>query len=182
MLSPAAEAWVLRVRVAGRRLEQFELGHVRGESQDHSRIIRLSYHTPEYVELASGYAEFLAACDAPEFARVDLTPGRWEPWTPLGVFLVQHVLFASFPQKLFRHHADETKEQIEASVVGEIDEVELRSTSPGKSILGVLVREHAALFVDGFADTDDFAEGISDRHGKQCFRSVADLLIDFLEE
>jgi len=33
-------------------LEQFELGHVRGESQDHSRIIRLSYHTPSYVELA----------------------------------------------------------------------------------------------------------------------------------
>jgi sarcosine oxidase len=33
-------------------LEQFELGHVRGESQDHSRIIRLSYHTPHYVELA----------------------------------------------------------------------------------------------------------------------------------
>jgi sarcosine oxidase len=33
-------------------LEQFELGHGRGESQDHSRIIRLSYHTPAYVELA----------------------------------------------------------------------------------------------------------------------------------
>lgn len=33
-------------------LEQFEIGHVRGESQDHSRIIRLSYHTPEYVRLA----------------------------------------------------------------------------------------------------------------------------------
>ena len=33
-------------------IEQFELGHVRGESQDHSRIIRLSYHTPAYVELA----------------------------------------------------------------------------------------------------------------------------------
>src|SRR3954463_1405718 len=33
-------------------IEQFELGHVRGESQDHSRIIRLSYHTPKYVELA----------------------------------------------------------------------------------------------------------------------------------
>ena len=33
-------------------LEQFELGHLRGESQDHSRIIRLSYHTPAYVELA----------------------------------------------------------------------------------------------------------------------------------
>jgi sarcosine oxidase len=33
-------------------LEQFEPGHVRGGSQDHSRIIRLSYHTPAYVHLA----------------------------------------------------------------------------------------------------------------------------------
>ena len=33
-------------------IEQFELGHIRGGSQDHSRIIRLSYHTPAYVELA----------------------------------------------------------------------------------------------------------------------------------
>jgi sarcosine oxidase len=42
-------------RAAGRDvlgLEQFELGHLRGESQDHSRIIRLSYHTPGYVQLA----------------------------------------------------------------------------------------------------------------------------------
>ncbi|MGB0388650.1 MAG: N-methyl-L-tryptophan oxidase [Ardenticatenaceae bacterium] len=35
-------------------LEQFEIGHVRGGSQDHSRIIRLSYHTPDYVALAKG--------------------------------------------------------------------------------------------------------------------------------
>jgi sarcosine oxidase len=33
-------------------LEQFELAHDRGASQDHSRIIRLSYHTPGYVRLA----------------------------------------------------------------------------------------------------------------------------------
>jgi sarcosine oxidase len=33
-------------------VEQFELGHARGGSEDHSRIIRLSYHTPGYVELA----------------------------------------------------------------------------------------------------------------------------------
>ena len=46
-LGSAAAYWL--ARVAGRDvlgLEQFELGHVRGESQDHSRIIRLSYHTP----------------------------------------------------------------------------------------------------------------------------------------
>ncbi len=33
-------------------LEQFALGHERGASEDHSRIIRLSYDTPSYVELA----------------------------------------------------------------------------------------------------------------------------------
>jgi sarcosine oxidase len=33
-------------------IEQFPLGHDRGGSEDHSRIIRLSYHTPGYVELA----------------------------------------------------------------------------------------------------------------------------------
>ena len=49
----AAAYWMAR-RAAGEvlGLEQFDLGHVRGESQDHSRIIRLSYHTREYVELA----------------------------------------------------------------------------------------------------------------------------------
>jgi sarcosine oxidase len=49
----AAAYWLSkRVGSAVLGLEQFELGHVRGESQDHSRIIRLSYHTPQYVELA----------------------------------------------------------------------------------------------------------------------------------
>ena len=43
-------------RVLG--LEQFELGHDSGASQDHSRIIRLSYHRPEYVRLAKrAYAD-----------------------------------------------------------------------------------------------------------------------------
>ena len=49
----AAAYWLARragTEVLG--LEQFELGHLRGESQDHSRIIRLSYHTPGYVDLA----------------------------------------------------------------------------------------------------------------------------------
>jgi sarcosine oxidase len=32
-------------------LEQFHLGHDNGASQDHSRIIRLAYHAPEYAAL-----------------------------------------------------------------------------------------------------------------------------------
>ena len=49
----AAAYWLSRRGGTGvLGLEQFEIGHVRGESQDHSRIIRLSYHAPHYVELA----------------------------------------------------------------------------------------------------------------------------------
>jgi sarcosine oxidase len=38
-------------------LERFELGHTRGASEDHSRIIRRSYHTPGYVRLAGAAYE-----------------------------------------------------------------------------------------------------------------------------
>ncbi len=52
-IGSGATYWL--ARRAGRDvlgLEQFEIGHARGASQDHSRIIRLSYHTSEYVRLA----------------------------------------------------------------------------------------------------------------------------------
>ncbi|MFE0735838.1 penicillin acylase family protein [Streptomyces sp. NPDC058855] len=39
---------------------------------------------------------------APEFAATGLAPGRWEPWTPLAVWLSTHILFAGFPTKLWR--------------------------------------------------------------------------------
>jgi sarcosine oxidase len=52
-IGSAAAYWLAR-RFPGEVLgvEQFELGHARGSSEDHSRIIRLAYHTPDYVELA----------------------------------------------------------------------------------------------------------------------------------
>jgi sarcosine oxidase len=49
----SAAAWALAragARVLG--LEQFDLGHHRGASHDHARIVRRSYHTPAYVQLA----------------------------------------------------------------------------------------------------------------------------------
>lgn len=39
---------------------------------------------------------------AVELDQLGATPGRWEPWTPLGVFLVQHILFGSIASKLWR--------------------------------------------------------------------------------
>ncbi|MBV9263995.1 MAG: N-methyl-L-tryptophan oxidase, partial [Candidatus Eremiobacteraeota bacterium] len=51
-LGSAAAYWLAKrgARVVG--LEQFELGHARGASHDHSRIIRYSYFSPVYVRLA----------------------------------------------------------------------------------------------------------------------------------
>jgi sarcosine oxidase len=51
----SAAAYRLAASGGGRRilgLEQFELGHDHGASQDVSRITRLSYHRRDYVELA----------------------------------------------------------------------------------------------------------------------------------
>ncbi|MGX5188746.1 penicillin acylase family protein [Streptomyces avermitilis] len=54
-----------------------------------------------YVDgVNEGLAE--GARRAPEFAATGLVPGHWEPWTPLGVWLGTHILFAGFPAKLWR--------------------------------------------------------------------------------
>jgi len=48
----SAAAWQLSRRgLQVLAVEQFELGHARGASHDTSRILRHSYHTPEYVRL-----------------------------------------------------------------------------------------------------------------------------------
>ncbi|MFC8697876.1 GNAT family N-acetyltransferase [Streptomyces parvus] len=66
---------------------------------------RLAPETAAWVTAyVDGVNEGLAegAERATEFAAVGLAPGRWEPWTPLGVWLSTHILFAGFPTKLWR--------------------------------------------------------------------------------
>jgi sarcosine oxidase len=64
-IGSAALYWLARAagsEVLG--LEQFHLGHDNGASQDHSRIIRLSYHAPEYTALTPhAYPAWKAAED-----------------------------------------------------------------------------------------------------------------------
>ncbi|MFI7239889.1 GNAT family N-acetyltransferase [Streptomyces cyaneofuscatus] len=63
---------------------------------------------PETAAWVSAYVDGVnagldeGAARAPEFAAAALAPGRWEPWTPLGVWLSTHILFAGFPTKLWR--------------------------------------------------------------------------------
>ena len=80
-IGSAAAYWLARsgARVIG--LERFALGHDRGASQDHSRIIRLSYHDPVYVRLAqaayASWAEVSAEAGAElvvETGGIDIFP------------------------------------------------------------------------------------------------------------
>jgi sarcosine oxidase len=51
-------------------LEQFEIGQPNGASQDHSRIIRLSYHRPHCVEVARRAYETWAIVEAESGVRL----------------------------------------------------------------------------------------------------------------
>ncbi|MDQ3784678.1 MAG: N-methyl-L-tryptophan oxidase [Actinomycetota bacterium] len=56
-------------------LEQFELGHDRGASEDHSRIVRLAYHNPQYVELAKGSYDAWAVLEQEAEEELIMTTG-----------------------------------------------------------------------------------------------------------
>ncbi|MDQ6781087.1 MAG: N-methyl-L-tryptophan oxidase [Candidatus Eremiobacteraeota bacterium] len=75
-IGSAATYWLSRragADVLG--LEQFSLGHSRGESQDHSRIIRLSYHRPDYVALAKRAYDAWAQLEADAAEQLVLVTG-----------------------------------------------------------------------------------------------------------
>ena len=69
--------------------------------------------TEESQAFVSAYSEGVNAAwkdgvSASELDGLGVRPGVWEPWTPLGVFLVQHILFGTFPSKLWRHRVATT--------------------------------------------------------------------------
>ena len=65
---------------------------------------------PETAAFVTAYVEGVNAglhADAPELTDLGIEPQPWETWTPLAVFLGQHLLFASLPGKLWAHRARE---------------------------------------------------------------------------
>ncbi|MFC9687726.1 penicillin acylase family protein [Kribbella sp. NPDC056951] len=65
----------------------------------------LDSSTAEWVTAyVDGVNSALPSAEAAEFVETGLTPGVWEPWTPLGIWLAVHILFAGFPGKLWRTH------------------------------------------------------------------------------
>jgi len=76
----AAAYWLARRGVDVLGLEQYELGHERGASQDHSRIIRRSYHTPGYVEAAGRAYEAWSALEEDSGERLIIRTGGLDLW------------------------------------------------------------------------------------------------------
>ena len=80
-IGSAAACWLSRTlgdRVLG--LEQFEFDHPYGASADHSRIIRLSYHRPDYVRLAKRAYDCWAAVEAEAGEQVVTVTGGLDLW------------------------------------------------------------------------------------------------------
>jgi len=69
-LGSASAYWLARRGASVIGFDQFELGHVRGASHDHSRIIRRSYHTPEYVRLTAHAYDAWRAVEAESRQRI----------------------------------------------------------------------------------------------------------------
>ncbi len=75
-LGSAAAYWLARRAGAGvLAIEQFGLGHERGSSQDHSRIIRRSYHDPRYIALAAPAYELWRQLEVESGLRLVVTTG-----------------------------------------------------------------------------------------------------------
>ncbi len=82
-IGSAAAYWASRRVGSGvLGLERFELGHERGASQDHSRLIRLSYHTPAYVRFAREAFEAWAQVEEESGERLVLTTGGIDLYPP----------------------------------------------------------------------------------------------------
>ncbi len=80
-IGSGAAYWLSRSLGAGvLGLERFALDHVNGASADHSRIIRLSYHRPDYVRLAKRAHQTWAEVEAQAGARIVTTTGGLDLW------------------------------------------------------------------------------------------------------
>jgi sarcosine oxidase len=63
-------------------LEQFDIGHDRGASQDHSRIIRLSYHSSTYVRLAIDAYQAWSVLERDSGRKLIVKTGGLDLWPP----------------------------------------------------------------------------------------------------
>ena len=82
-IGSAAAYWLSRRLGRGvLGLERFELDHANGASADHSRIIRLSYHRPDYVRLAKRAYATWTEVEREAGERLVTVTGGLDLWPP----------------------------------------------------------------------------------------------------
>ncbi|OCW86439.1 penicillin amidase [Nocardia farcinica] len=112
----------MRLRAEGRTAEVFGAGCV--EWDTFARRAQLDVAAKRIFdasstrtrELVTAYADGVnstlgdleTSSAAPELEALAHRPLPWQPWTPISVFIMHHVLFGRFTTKLFRLHACRT--------------------------------------------------------------------------
>lgn len=105
----------LRLRAEGRTAEAFGPRAVdwdrfaRRTGMDRSARAVFERSSPRTRELLAAYTDgvnsTVAQAQAPELDRLEHRPSPWQPWTPIAVFLMHHILFGRFTTKLWRVQA-----------------------------------------------------------------------------
>ncbi len=105
----------LRLRAQGRTAEAFGASAVewdrfaRRSGMDRSARAAYERSTPRTRLLLDAYVagvnSALESATAPELTELDHRPAPWEPWTPIAVFAMHHILFGRFTTKLWRIQA-----------------------------------------------------------------------------
>ncbi|APE35368.1 penicillin amidase [Nocardia mangyaensis] len=105
----------LRLRAEGRTAEVFGADTIEWDAfarrSGMDRAARRIYQnsSARSRSLLAAYTEgvnsTLDAADTPELTELAHRPAPWQPWTPVAVFLMHHILFGRFLTKLWRLHA-----------------------------------------------------------------------------
>lgn len=105
----------LRLRAEGRTAEVFGADTVEWDAfarrSGMDRAARRIYQASSartrclLAAYAEGVNSTLETAEAPELTELAHRPAPWQPWTPIAVFLMHHILFGRFLTKLWRLHA-----------------------------------------------------------------------------
>lgn len=96
------------------------------------------------VAYVAGVNEGLGRARVPELTALGLRPGRWEPWTPIAVFAVQHLLFGAVGNKLWRHHVAHVLDAGEPAGADDLLALLRIEGQPGGSNAVALAGQHTA--------------------------------------
>lgn len=170
-IGSAATYWSSKRGASVIGLEQFEFGHVRGESHDHGRIFRLSYHDPRYVRLAQAALRSWREVEAESGEELILTAGGLD-FSPAGSVIPLGPYRAALDECGVEHEDMDAAEAMRRWPQFRLDESVDVMFQPDAGVAAAdrsnathqrLAREHGATLIDrtgGVASIDDSGDEV----------------------